>query len=163
MPLLSFFVDLLSVSYLKNVLGCWNLISVDGFSLQYSNLVVLSVGIALPKHWTPMPGHDSTVHRVLLPPGSPEYQDVVRKFQATAGALNIQKIERIQNPHLYQSYMVRKQKMDKDTGGNSERQLFHGTVAKNVNNINTQGFNRSFCGANGKSLKPYIVLSRGRD
>ena len=110
-----------------------------------------------------MPGHDSTVHRVPLLPGSPEYQDVVRKFQATAGALNIQKIERVQNPHLYQSYMVRKQKMDKDTRGNNERQLFHGTVAKNVNNINTQGFNRSFCGANGKSLKPYIVLSRGRD
>ena len=77
-----------------------------------------------------MPGHDSTVHRVPLLPGSPEYQDVVRKFQATAGALNIQKIERVQNPHLYQSYMVRKQKMDKDTGGNNERQLFHGTVAK---------------------------------
>ena len=114
--------------------------------------MVLSVGIALPKHWTPMPSHDSTVHKVPLHPSSPEYQDVVRKFQATAGALNIQKIERVQNPHLYQSYMVRKQKMDKDTGGNSERQLFHGTDAKNINHINTQGFNRSFCGAHGKSV-----------
>ena len=100
-----------------------------------------------------MPGHDSTAHKVQLLPGSPEYQDVVRKFQATAGALNIQKIERVQNPHLYQSYMVRKQKMDKDTRGNSERQLFHGTDVKNVNYINAQGFNRSFCGAHGKSLK----------
>ncbi|XP_027041170.1 poly [ADP-ribose] polymerase 14-like isoform X2 [Pocillopora damicornis] len=104
-------------------------------------------GIALPKHWAPMPGHDSTAHKVQLHQGYPEYQDVVRKFQATAGALNIQKIERVQNPHLYQSYMVRKQKMDKDTGGNSERQLFHGTDAKNINHINTQGFNRSICGA----------------
>ena len=43
--------------------------------------------------------------------------------------------------------------MDKDTGGNSERELFHGTDAKNVNHINAQGFNRSFCGAHGKSVK----------
>ena len=100
-----------------------------------------------------MPVHDSTVHKVELHPGSPEYQDVVSKFQATAGALKVQKIERIQNPHLYQSYMVRKQKMDKDIGGNYERELFHGTHAKNINHINTQGFNRSLCGANGKSLK----------
>ena len=99
-----------------------------------------------------MPSHDSIVHKVPLLLSCPEYQDVVRKFQATASGLKIQKIERIQNPHLYQSYMVRKQKMDKDTGGNSERQLFHGTDAKNVNYINAQGFNRSFCGAYGKSL-----------
>ena len=100
-----------------------------------------------------MPGHDSTVHKVELQPGSPEYQDVVRKFQETAGAFYIQKIERVQNPHLYQSYMVRKKKMDKDTGGNSERQLFHGTDAKNINHINTHGFDRNFCGSRGKSLK----------
>ena len=76
----------------------------------------------------------------------------MHKFQATADGANIQKIERIQNPHLYQCYMVRKQKMDKDIGGISERQLFHGTDARNVNHINTQGFNRSFCGKNGKWL-----------
>jgi len=97
-----------------------------------------------------MPNANMTVHTVPLSQSSPEYQDVLRKVQATAGAVNIQKIERIQNPHLYQSYTVRKQKMDKDIGGNSERQLFHGTNAKNVSHINTQGFNRSFCGANGK-------------
>ena len=115
--------------------------------------MVVSPGIALPKYWVPMPGYDSTVHKVQLLPGSLEYQAVVGRFEATAGASKIQKIERIQNPHLYQSYMVRKQKMDKDTGRNSERQLFHGTDAKNINHINTQGFNRSFCGAHGKSVK----------
>ena len=99
-----------------------------------------------------MPRPDATVHIVKLRPGSSEYQDVKGKFQATASGVNIQKIERVQNPHLYQSYMVRKQKMYKDTGGNSERQLFHGTDAKNVSHINTQGFNRSLCGAHGKSL-----------
>ena len=112
----------------------------------------MSLGIALPRHWAPMPSPDTTVHTVQLLPGSTEYQDVVRKFQATTGGVGIQKIERVQTPHLYRSYMVMKQKMDKDIGGNSERQLFHGTDAKNVSHINTQGFNRSFCGAHGKSL-----------
>ena len=106
--------------------------------------------MALPKDWAPMPRPDMTVHKVPLTPGSTEYQTVTQKIQATASGINIQKIERIQNPHLYQSYMVRKQKMDKDNGGNNERQLFHGIDAKNVTAINTQGFNRSFCGVHGK-------------
>ncbi|XP_078382384.1 uncharacterized protein LOC144665083 [Oculina patagonica] len=106
-------------------------------------------GIALPKHWTPMPRPDMTVHLVPLSQTSSEYQDVVRKFQATGGGVNIVKIERVQNPHLYQSYMVRKQKMDNDIGGNSERQLFYGTDVKNITCINRQGFNRSYCGAQG--------------
>jgi len=97
-----------------------------------------------------MPSANLTVHTVELKKRSFEYRDVMRKFQATADGANIQKIERIQNPHLYQCYMVRKQKMDKDIGGNSERQLFHGTEGKNVTHINTQGFNRNFSGAHGK-------------
>ena len=113
--------------------------------------MVFSVGIALPKHWAPMPRPDMTVHTVQLLPGSSEYQDVVNKFQVTARGVNITKIERVQNPHLYQSYMVKKRKMDKDIGGNSERQLFHGTNSNNIISINTQGFNRSYAGVNGKS------------
>ena len=97
-----------------------------------------------------MPQSDMTVHTVPLMPGSAEYLAVVRKVHATASNVQIKRIERIQNPHLYQSYMVRKQKMDKDNGGNNERQLFHGTKGSNVKAINTQGFNRSLCGQNGK-------------
>ena len=100
-----------------------------------------------------MPSADMTVHLVPLLKTSSEYYDVTRKFQATADGVHIQKIERIPNPHLCQCYMVRKQKMDKDIGGSSERQLFHGTDAKNVSHINTQGFNRSLCGAHGKWLR----------
>ena len=97
-----------------------------------------------------MPRADMTVHTVPLSQSSREYQDVLRKFHATAGGVNIRKIERIQNPHLYQCYTVRKQRMDKDVGGNSERQLFHGTDAKNVSHINMQGFNRSLNETHGK-------------
>ena len=110
-------------------------------------------GIALPKHWNPMPQSDKTVHLVQLAPGSSEYQDVVRKVQSSGGGINVQKIERVQNPHLYQSYLVRKQKMDQDNPrGNNERQLFHGTQHNNIKAINTQGFNRSFCGVHGRHL-----------
>ena len=97
-----------------------------------------------------MPSTNMTVHKVELSPSSSEYQAVLSKFQTSAGGVNIHKIERIQNPHLYQCYMVRKQKMDKELGRNNERQLFHGTDAKNVSHINTQGFNRSLCGTHGK-------------
>ena len=51
--------------------------------------------------------------------------------------------------------------MDQDNGGNNERQLFHGTDAKNVTAMNTQGFNRSFCGAHGKNL--FLKLLTGGD
>ena len=99
-----------------------------------------------------MPSANMTVREVTLLSGSTEYQDVLRKVQATVGEVRINKIERIQNPHLYQCYVLRKYKMDKDLGGNSERQLFHGANAKNVSHINTHGFNRNFSGAHGKWL-----------
>lgn len=118
-------------------------------------------GIALPKHWDPMPQSDKTVHLVQLAPGSSEYQDVVRKVQSSSGGINVQKIERVQNPHLYQSYLVRKQKMDQDNPrGNNERQLFHGTQHNNIKAINTQGFNRSFCGVHGVSYGRGVYFAR---
>ena len=107
-----------------------------------------------------MPPSEKTACKVQLVPGSSEYQDVLHKMQATVRGLHVQEIERIQNPHLYQSYMVRKQKMDKDNGGNNERQLFHGTDGKNISHINTQGFNRSFCGAHGESSWVGICMKR---
>ena len=107
-------------------------------------------GIPLPKHWAPMPGPEVTVHKVTLVPDSSEYQTCVRMVHATAAGVNIQSIQRVQNPYLWQTYMVCKQKMDKDYGRNNERWLFHGTDAKNLLAINTQGFNRSICGVHGE-------------
>ena len=117
--------------------------------VKLANISVL--GIPLPEYWDPMPNANVTVYTVELSPSSFEYQAVLFRFQATVNGVTIHKIERIQNPHLYQCYMVRKQKMDKDLGRNSERQLFHGTNASNISHINTQGFNRSLCGAHGRS------------
>ena len=89
---------------------------------------------------------------ITLDKDSEEYNDVYKRFHATVAGVTITKIERIQNPLLYQTYMVRKQKMHKDISGDSERRLFHGTSAKNVPSINTNGFNRSLCGVNGKFI-----------
>ncbi|XP_068735053.1 protein mono-ADP-ribosyltransferase PARP14-like [Montipora capricornis] len=117
-------------------------------------------GNSLPNHWDPVPSPGMTVHLVQLAPWSSEYQTVANKFQLTSRGVNIQKIERVQNPHLYQSYVVRKQKMDQDNGGNNERQLFHGTDAKNVTALNTQGFNRSFCGVHGVKFGRGVYFAR---
>lgn len=109
----------------------------------------MSEGIPLPDNWAPMPSHEK-VTLVPLNTNSIEYQNVLRQFQATVPNVNVQKIERVQNPELYRTFKVKKQEMDKRCGGNSERKLFHGTDGKNINAINSQGFNRSFCGKNGR-------------
>ena len=61
-------------------------------------------------------------------------------------------MERIQNPVLYKQYMNRKQDMDAINGTtpSNERRLWHGTSGDCVTNINKSGFNRSYCGKNGK-------------
>ena len=105
-------------------------------------------------------GNEVTVHTVKLAPHSSEFQSVVQAFKKTAGAVAITSIERIQNPLLYQAYQLRKQKMDKDNGGNNERQLFHGTASGNVKKINSQGFNRNFSGiAHGKQTLIEALIS----
>ena len=97
-------------------------------------------------------GNEVTVHTVRVASHSSEFQRVVQEFKKTAGAVAITKIERIQNPLLYQAYQLRKQKLDRDSGGNNERLLFHGTASRNVKKINSQGFNRNFSGvAHGKT------------
>lgn len=115
----------------------------------FSFFVEENQGIPLPDNWKPMTSWEKVLN-VPLDPASLEYQDVLRKFRATAFGINVLKIERVQNPLLYRSYMVRKQAMDKSQFCNNERQLFHGTDGKNITAINTQGLNRSLCGAHGE-------------
>ena len=97
-----------------------------------------------------------TVHRVKLRPQSSEFKSVVQMFTKTVNSEAVKKVERIQNPQLYKEYQLRKQKIDKDNGGNNERQLFHGTTSNCVKKINSQGFNRNFSGlVRGKRI--YVV------
>lgn len=122
----------------------------DLISIYHVVILVMS----LPSNWDPMPriedGKEVTVHTVRLSRESSEYNEIANKFHQTPGSTNIVTIERIQNPHLYQTYQLKKKKMNNDNGGNSERRLFHGTRPDNVVKINNQGFNRSFSLLKGK-------------
>ena len=114
-------------------------------------------GNPLPDNWAPMTGREK-VTLVTLNTTSIEYQDVLRKFQATVPHVKVQRIERVQNPELYRTFMGKKQEMDKRCGGNSERRLFHGTDGKSITAINSQGFNRNFCGKNGRCIQVLQVI-----
>ena len=92
-----------------------------------------------------------TVHLVELDPekDSQQYKRVQDRFQQTCSGNQIVKIERVQNPALFSSYMIRKQKIN-ETKGSNEQLLFHGTPGDNCKLINHTGFNRSFHGKNGE-------------
>ncbi|XP_041663634.1 poly(ADP-ribose) polymerase family member 14-related sequence 1 isoform X2 [Cheilinus undulatus] len=101
----------------------------------------------IPEIWDPIPANKSC-HAVTIQPGSAEYNEVLTLFQASC-KLNVLKIERIQNPGLWKSLLVKKLDMEKRNGHqNNERRLFHGTSDDTVVHINEHGFNRSYAGKN---------------
>uniref|UniRef100_A0A8C0NAX9 Poly [ADP-ribose] polymerase n=2 Tax=Canis lupus familiaris TaxID=9615 RepID=A0A8C0NAX9_CANLF len=103
--------------------------------------------VVIPEHWSDMKQQDVCV--VELQPGHAEYDTVATKFNQTCSHLYIEKIERIQNPHLWNSYQTKKKAMDAKNGHkNNEKQLFHGTDADSVPHVNHNGFNRSYAGKN---------------
>ena len=111
-------------------------------------------------------GLEAKVFCVTLQQNSQEFMDVSAKFTSTSGGQihtgNIVKIERIQNPHLYKSYLAKKESMEKTAGQAhvNELELFHGTSPNSVVEINESGFNRSFAGVNGMFIDvfKYIVV-----
>ncbi|XP_074260354.1 protein mono-ADP-ribosyltransferase PARP15 isoform X2 [Saimiri boliviensis] len=101
----------------------------------------------LPEYWTDMNHQLSCM--VQLHPGQSEYNTIKDKFTQTCSSYTIEKIERIQNAFLWQSYQVKKKHMDIKNGHvNNERLLFHGTDADSVPHVNQHGFNRSYAGKN---------------
>ncbi|XP_032190897.1 protein mono-ADP-ribosyltransferase PARP15 isoform X3 [Mustela erminea] len=102
----------------------------------------------LPEHWADMNQQLSCVIELL--PGQPEYDTVKDKFSETCPSYKIEKIERIQNVCIWQSYQIKKNHMDMKNGHtDNERILFHGTDADSVPYVNEHGFNRSYAGKNG--------------
>ena len=115
-----------------------------------------------PSGWDKMPtdvnGKEVAVHLVTLKNSSQEYKRVESQFNTTMRVgsqySQIQSIQRLQNPILYGQYVARKKEMDKrnPSGHQNELWLWHGTGSNVLNNINTQGFNRSFQGIHGNVL-----------
>ena len=81
-----------------------------------------------------------------------EYIEVIKEFEKTVPGKTILKLERVQNPTLYAQYAARKRLMDQTNppGTTNERRLYHGCGPDVVEKIYHGGFNRSFCGKNGK-------------
>ncbi|XP_014635277.1 PREDICTED: poly [ADP-ribose] polymerase 14-like [Ceratotherium simum simum] len=100
-----------------------------------------------PAHWSAM--EQQKVCVVELQPGDPEYNTVASKFNQTCSNFTIEKIQRIENPDLWNSYQAKKKPMDAKNGHvTNEKQLFHGTDADSVPHINQNGFNRNYSGKN---------------
>ena len=116
-------------------------------------------GTTTPDCWSPQPcfadGGPIPVLMVNLLASESEYQRVAHMFYSTGGWGNIISIERVQNLCLYKQYSTYRQEVERNNcrsgfNNQNERQLFHGTKGCNVRAINLQGFNRNFCGLNGK-------------
>ncbi|XP_078007433.1 uncharacterized protein LOC110216977 [Phascolarctos cinereus] len=102
----------------------------------------------IPEIWEPM--DDNPVKIVKLSPNLVEYQRVARKFNHSMDRSAIHKIERIQNPYLWTSYIYKRNWMEKKNppGVRNENFLFHGTPAQNCSSIIENGL-KSTCRQNG--------------
>ncbi|NWQ95712.1 PAR15 polymerase, partial [Burhinus bistriatus] len=101
----------------------------------------------LPAQWEDM--QEERVKLVNLKPSCREYLEVQNKFKKTCPSFVIEKIERIQNPFLWQTYQIKKIALcTKNKYQNNEKLLFHGTAASSLSTINYNGFNRGFAGKN---------------
>ncbi|XP_044525986.1 protein mono-ADP-ribosyltransferase PARP14-like [Gracilinanus agilis] len=104
--------------------------------------VTKSEGV-IPIHWADMKQQNLLL--VELKPGQQEYMTVKNNFKKTCSNYNIEKIERIQNKSLWNSYETIKKNMNNQNHRtDNERFLFHGTSVDSVPNINNNGFNRSY-------------------
>ncbi|NXV47658.1 PAR15 polymerase, partial [Uria aalge] len=103
--------------------------------------------IELPAQWEDM--KEEWVKVVNLKPSCREYLEVQNKFRKTCPNFVIEKIERIQNPFLWQTYQIKKKSLcKKNKHQSNEKLLFHGTAASSLSTINYNGFNRGFAGKN---------------
>ncbi|KAM4626869.1 protein mono-ADP-ribosyltransferase PARP15-like [Discoglossus pictus] len=111
-----------------------------------------SVIIDIPPSWTDM--GSSEFMAVTLQEDSQEYKEVEGNFVKTSTKTSVKviKVERIQDLKQWQSYTVKMQAVNRKYPNQlNERHLYHGTSFDVTKKINHHGFNRSFCGKNGKA------------
>ncbi|XP_030018799.1 protein mono-ADP-ribosyltransferase PARP14-like [Sphaeramia orbicularis] len=107
--------------------------------------ILTNITLELPEHWDPMEGED--FKKVELNPNSKEYKEIAQGFLKTA-KYNIQKIERIQNLHLWRAFAVCRQRILAKNGVAElgEKLLYHGTSAESCNCIERDKFDRGYAG-----------------
>ncbi|XP_028602880.2 protein mono-ADP-ribosyltransferase PARP12-like isoform X1 [Podarcis muralis] len=80
-----------------------------------------------------------------------EYNEIKELFQKTMEGYVIHRLQRIQNPSLWQVFQWQKEQMKKMNGGDKvgERLLFHGTSKRHLHDICGQNFDWRICGTHG--------------
>ncbi|KAL3970300.1 NAD+ kinase [Sarotherodon galilaeus] len=102
---------------------------------------------AIPEQWEPMPAN-TTSQAFAVQARTSEYDEILKLFQASCNG-TVTKIERIQNPVLWNHLQIKKRDLELRNGQqDNERRLFHGTSEDTVAAINDRGFNRSYAGKN---------------
>ncbi|RXM37027.1 Poly [ADP-ribose] polymerase 12 [Acipenser ruthenus] len=106
---------------------------------------------AMPRHWDQSALPSIGFQRVPLSPDKEEFRQVQGSFQRTLPSVTIEKIERIQNPSLWEVFQWQKEQMKMRSGGSSvdERFLFHGTDKAIVDTICEENFDWRICGVHG--------------
>ncbi|XP_041111301.1 protein mono-ADP-ribosyltransferase PARP12-like isoform X3 [Polyodon spathula] len=104
-----------------------------------------------PRHWDQSALPAIGFQRVPLSPDKEEFRQVQGSFQRTLPSVTIEKIERIQNPSLWEVFQWQKEQMKMRSGGSSvdERFLFHGTDKAIVDTICDENFDWRICGVHG--------------
>ncbi|XP_035689040.1 zinc finger CCCH-type antiviral protein 1-like isoform X2 [Branchiostoma floridae] len=115
---------------------------------------------SLPPTWETMPQNEAFI-RVRLAPRDPEFMEVEQLFRQTMRHdMIIHKIERIQNPRLWEKYSMNKQQMMQKSMESrygrrthygsplDERKLFHGTDPDIIKGICHQNFDFRLSGKN---------------
>uniref|UniRef100_A0A8C6Y4L2 Poly [ADP-ribose] polymerase n=1 Tax=Naja naja TaxID=35670 RepID=A0A8C6Y4L2_NAJNA len=115
---------------------------------QYASVAFPVIGTErLPEQWEDMKGSHAKL--VPLHSAGQEYKDVEKIFRIGCPTFTIEKIERVQNPYLWQAYQVKKKQIETQNGHeNNEKVLFHGTPHSTLVPIYQTGFNRSYAGKN---------------
>ncbi|XP_061180451.1 protein mono-ADP-ribosyltransferase PARP15-like [Saccostrea echinata] len=94
--------------------------------------------------------NNQTVVEITLNHWDNEYQEVMSRFKASSkSSVKVSEIRRVQNPFLYQQYVVKRKEIEVKNGKDPQQWLWHGTYPDTVDKVINNGFNRGYCGRNG--------------
>lgn len=131
----------------------------------------------LPAIWAPMGVYDRWI-QIELEQNDLKFEKFRNRFEAEKAnrsivavhprirKLSILKMSRLQNPKLYRNYMTTKEDLLKkyhdkpDVVKNLERTLFHGTAEDTVPKINSEGFDRRYCGKHATAYGMGVYFAR---
>ncbi|MEE6477949.1 hypothetical protein FKM82_011681 [Ascaphus truei] len=106
---------------------------------------------AYPPNWDSKALPDLGYQLVDVPSKSAEYTKILGMFTKTVSGHVVKKMQRVQNPSLWQVFQWQKEQMKKTNRGGDvdERHLFHGTDRTHFTAICHQNFDWRICGTHG--------------